>query len=64
MLVVSTSVATAATDTAAVPVSPSQSIILIVFRILEYIGYNFYELDKPSALTVMQRVGRGALVEA
>ena len=33
MLVVTTSVATAATDTAAVPVSSSQSVILIVFRI-------------------------------
>ena len=32
--------------------------------LLEYIGYNFYELDKPSALTVMERVGREALVEA
>jgi hypothetical protein len=25
--------------------------------LLEYIGYNFYELDKPAALTVMERVG-------
>ncbi len=32
--------------------------------LLEYIGYNFYELDKPSALTVMGRVGREALVGA
>jgi hypothetical protein len=32
--------------------------------LLEYIGYDFYELDKPSALTVMERVGREALVEA
>ena len=32
--------------------------------LLEYIGYNCYELDKPSALTVMERVGREALVEA
>ena len=31
--------------------------------LLEYIGYSFYELDKPSALDVMERVGRG-LVEA
>jgi hypothetical protein len=31
--------------------------------LLEYIGYDFYELDKPSAL-VMERVGREALVEA
>jgi hypothetical protein len=32
--------------------------------LLEYIGYSFYELDKPSALDVMERVGREALVEA
>ncbi len=32
--------------------------------LLEYIGYDFYELDKPSALAVMERVGREALVEA
>ena len=32
--------------------------------LLEYIGYSFYELDKPSALDVMDRVGREALVEA
>jgi hypothetical protein len=32
--------------------------------LLEYIGYAFYELDKPSALTVMERIGREALVEA
>ncbi len=34
--------------------------------VVEYIGYNFYELDKPSALAVtgMERVGREALVEA
>ena len=32
--------------------------------LLEYIGYNFYELEKPSALAVMERVGREALVEA
>jgi hypothetical protein len=32
--------------------------------LLEYIGYNFYELDKQSALDVMERVGREALVEA
>jgi hypothetical protein len=32
--------------------------------LLEYIGYSFYELDKPSALDVMERVGKEALVEA
>jgi hypothetical protein len=32
--------------------------------LLEYIGHSFYELDKPSALDVMERVGREALVEA
>ncbi len=32
--------------------------------LLEYIGYAFYELDKPSALTVMEGIGREALVEA
>jgi hypothetical protein len=32
--------------------------------LLAYIGYNFYELDKPSALDAMERVGREALVEA
>jgi hypothetical protein len=32
--------------------------------LLEYIGYNFYELDKPSVLSIMERVGREALVEA
>ncbi len=31
---------------------------------LEYIGYSFYALDKPSALTVMERIGREALVGA
>jgi hypothetical protein len=39
----------------------------IYYRLLlEYIGYDFYELrlDKPSALDVMERVGREALVEA
>jgi PP-loop superfamily ATP-utilizing enzyme len=32
--------------------------------LLEYIGYDSYELDKPSALDVMESVGREALVEA
>ncbi len=32
--------------------------------LLKYIGRNCYELDKPSALDVMERVGREALVEA
>jgi hypothetical protein len=32
--------------------------------LLEYIGYDFYELDKASALAVMERVGREALGEA
>ncbi len=32
--------------------------------LLEYIGHSFYELDKPSALEVMERAGREALVEA
>jgi hypothetical protein len=32
--------------------------------LLEYIGYNFYELDKCSVLDVMDQVGRGALLEA
>ena len=34
--------------------------------LLEYIrvGYSFYEIDKHSALDVMDHVGRGALVEA
>jgi hypothetical protein len=32
--------------------------------LLEYLGYNFYELDKHSALDVMNHVGREALVEA
>jgi hypothetical protein len=32
--------------------------------LLEYIGYDFYELDKPSVLSIMERVGREALVEA
>jgi hypothetical protein len=32
--------------------------------LLEYIGYNFYELDKPSALDVMEGVGKEALMEA
>jgi hypothetical protein len=32
--------------------------------LLEYIGYSAYELDRPSALDVMGRVGREALVEA
>ena len=31
---------------------------------LEYIGYNFYELDKCSVLDVMDQVGKGALIEA
>jgi hypothetical protein len=33
-------------------------------RLLEYIGYDSYELDKPTALDVMEHVGREALVEA
>ena len=32
--------------------------------LLEYIGYNFYELDKCSVLDVMDQVGKGALLEA
>jgi hypothetical protein len=32
--------------------------------LLEYIGYNSYELDKPSALAVMGNIGREAMVEA
>jgi hypothetical protein len=32
--------------------------------LLEYIGYDFYELDKPSTLAIMGRVGREAMVEA
>jgi hypothetical protein len=32
--------------------------------LLEYIGYDSWELDKPSALDVMEHVGREALVEA
>ena len=34
------------------------------YLLLEYIGYDFYELDKPSVLSIMERVGREALVEA
>jgi hypothetical protein len=32
--------------------------------LLEYIGYDFYELDKPSVLAIMESIGREALVEA
>jgi hypothetical protein len=32
--------------------------------LLEYIGYDFYELDRPSVLAIMESIGREALVEA